>query len=201
LNVRSIASEKELAMKRLVHQICAGLVSAFVALSAWAAGSPDSRTILVAPQLAVAGNGPVTATFVTANPVLFSGEWGFSLAALTETPVAVYPLFDADNVPVPAGTQWQTPALLSGTNITLANVTSQTGSPFVSSTGSISVAQNHYFWPGRDADGVCQESVCFPLFLDARVLRIGADSVRIDFPMPAGSPLGLRILVSNVCVK
>jgi hypothetical protein len=196
-------------MKSLLSYFLAGFVSAFITFSAWADGSDGSGNILTAPQLTVASDGPITATFLGASQS-FPGASDlltlfYSVSAITETPPANYPLLEgstslASTRPAP-GTQAQTPPLSVGTNVAL--VASFGGSAvgmerIISSTASSNAVNAIFAEPPHSA-----LTVIFGF--NAGVIETGPDRVLVGFT-PFASPTGfgdfpVRISVSNVCVR
>lgn len=199
-------------MKSVFRCLVGAFASTLVALSAWAGGAAGSGNILVAPQLAVAGNGPVTATFLgasaTTNILGVNGSFGYDVVAIPQTPpppVRFFPLFSSNPFAIQNPT---TPALPAGMNITLATVFTAfpdgpSGMPLsthvVSSTGGQNTVSAAFFEPpGSNVD--------FLIHLNAGVIDTGLDRVLIGFTPSSAMPSGfggfdVRIALSNVCVR
>lgn len=192
--------------------VLAGLVSAFVTISpAWADGSSASGNILVAPQLHVVTDGPVTATFLGASPSAtilgVNGSFGYTVYAIPQnapTPNRLYPLFSNNPFAIQNPT---TPALPAGANVTFAAVFTAfpdgpSGMPLsthpVSSTGGTSTAEAAFFEPPAS-------NVDFPIAFNAGVIQNGTSGALIGLT-PSGSfasdfgSFSVRISVSNVCM-
>lgn len=182
-------------MRSLVSHLLAGLVSACVSVSAWADGSDGSENILIAPQLAVAGTGPVTATFLTpVSDPLFRQLYAFTPA------FNIYPLTNVSN-PVP------TPVLSAGGNITLAasfGIPGANGEPPLSEGIFISTATG-----GIDTNEVSDRLMAH-FSPTAAVIETDANRVLVGFDFnPFGAAprssgfdgFPVRIAVSNVCVR
>lgn len=191
-------------MRSWMGQLLAGLASALVTLSAWGDGPAGAGTILVAPQLAVASTGPVTATFLGASSSFsFSGPrlWDWTAPEGPFSFTAYGFGFTSATTP---GTQSSTPVSLSaGTNVTLATFFPVAINDGLQSTtrvaGPIDIP--------RDLGGSA-------VFQNAGVVQTGRDTVLVGFfpavlddsfsPQPFPSrfaDFAVRISVSNLCVR
>jgi hypothetical protein len=187
-------------MKSLASYVVAGLVSAFAAASALA-GPSDAGAIFSAPQLAVAGPGPVTATFLGASQPfaqMFFG-WDSSAAGFffgsQTAPGTVFQESSQQNPVNPLG---------PGTDVTFAALfgTPGTTSAVLSSTGATTQIAAVLTAPGI-APFTPGPSILF----NAGVIPTGADGALIGFNPPgAAMPssfggFAVRIAASNVCVR
>lgn len=198
-------------MRVALAHFVVGLASALPLLPAWAGATSDNQAILVAPELAVARDGPVTATFLGASrsfsgPELFDfstpgrkGKDNFTAYSLRFAP--------SGSSPVP-GAQSQTPPLAAGADVTLATFF---GIPQYPEGGAYT------------ATGLSQQIMAAislggrVIFENAGVVETGPDTVLVGFnpwlvlaadgsfsAIPTPSNFGdfaLRIAVSNVCVR
>lgn len=186
-------------MRSSVAQFIAALLCACVSLSARAA--PPDAQVLTAPQLMVAGPGPVTATFLGASQpfaqLFFAWEsasgasaQGFFFGAQT-TAGSTFEI-SAEQSPLSP--------FAAGSDVTFATLFGNplASSALLSSTAATSGAELVLTAP---VDGEPAPGIVF----NAGVVASGAASVLIGFN-PAGSPVpsgidgfAVRISVSNIC--
>jgi hypothetical protein len=184
-------------MTPLMRYLAGTFVSSFVAASAAAAG-PESGNALVAPQLALTAEGPISATFVGA-----SQPFG-QLAVTTESGLTGF--FFGFTSPA-AGQQFQTTLttgpgaiLPPGTDVTFAaTFFDASGTRTWSTTGASSFVATNLAAPSA---GVPPSLV----LQNAAVIQTAPGRVLIGFNPSGSSASGLggfavRIAVSNVCVR
>jgi hypothetical protein len=184
-------------MKSLVTRFAAGVVSAFVSVSA-SAGSSASASFQTAPQLLVAGSGPVSATFLGSSAPFAQMFFSWDSTAVG--------FFFGPSTAVGATFQespQQTPLnpFGPGTEVTFAALfgTPGTTSAALSATAATSSVRSVLTTPsmGEPAPGIA---------FNAGVIET-RDGVLIGFNSPgAGMPsdfagFAVRIAASNVCVK
>jgi hypothetical protein len=183
-------------MKSLVSRFAAVVVSAFVSLAS--AGTPDSAGIQAAPQLLVAGSGPVSATFLGSSAPFAQLFFAWDSSAVgfffgPSTPVGTTFQESPQQTPLsPFG---------PGTQVTFAALfgTPGTSSASLSSTAATPSVQSVLTTPfmGEPAPGIA---------FNAGVVETPG-GVLIGFNPPGTAMPGdfggfaVRIAASNVCVN
>ncbi len=200
-------------MKSLVRYLLAGVISAFASVSALA-GESSTASILMAPQLQVAGNGPITATFLGASQpfagIFFAaripgasdfGRPGSVARFQIFTSNTAFPGFGAkpgDQFRIDTANLFPLPP---GAPVTFATLF---GPLPVSTSASLfsSTAATPNVVSGLTGTGFGP----LPIIFNAGVIETGQDRVMVGFSPSGSIPRGfggfpIRISLSNVCVR
>ena len=184
-------------MKSLVSRFAAVVVSAFVSLAA-SAGNPDSAAIQTAPQLLVAGSGPVSATFLGSSTPFAQLYFAWDSSAVG--------FFFGPSTPVGATFQespQQSPLspFAPGTQVTFAALfgTPGTSSATLSSTAATPSVQSVLTTPfmGEPGPGIVFNA---GVVETSGGLLIGFNPPGTAMPGDFGG-FAVRIAATNVCVK